>query len=202
MAPRLPGHGRRSTSLAAQRGAANEPLKPIDQTADARRLSVFALSPLPCRLCLSACLSDWLMGSFSPTTGRPRANTSGGSGDLDSKAAPTPLFTDKHARKTSLTSLLHASSSAVKHPDVWPCAGATNEKARLSRAFCLNMMADQAASSSTASSSASAPSASASALGPRRGPLARAASISLTASVSVMRLTAAISRDSRSNAAS
>jgi hypothetical protein len=53
----------------------------------------------------------------------------------------------------------------------------------------------QAASSSSAGSSPSA------AL-PRRGPLASAASISLTASVSVMRWTAEISRDSRSRAAS
>jgi hypothetical protein len=51
-----------------------------------------------------------------------------------------------------------------------------------------------ASSSTTASSSAS--------LGPRRGPLAKAASISLIASVSVMRWTAAISRASRSRAAS
>ena len=37
---------------------------------------------------------------------------------------------------------------------------------------------------------------------PRRGPLANAASISFTASVSVMRCTAEISRDNRSSAAS
>src|SRR5262249_34665461 len=55
----------------------------------------------------------------------------------------------------------------------------------------------QAASSSTPSSGV----ASSDGFGPRRGPLARAASISLTASVSVTRCTAAISRDSRSSAA-
>ena len=52
-----------------------------------------------------------------------------------------------------------------------------------------------------ASSTSSSPSA-ASGLGPRRGPLASAASISLTASVSVTRCTAEISRDRRSSAAS
>ena len=51
-----------------------------------------------------------------------------------------------------------------------------------------------AASSSTTSSSAG--------FGPRRGPLASEASISLMASVSVMCCTAAISRESRSRAAS
>src|SRR5271155_4882383 len=52
-----------------------------------------------------------------------------------------------------------------------------------------------ASSSTTASSSVSD-------FGPRRGPLASAASISLIASVSVIRCTAETSRDSRSSAAS
>ena len=54
-----------------------------------------------------------------------------------------------------------------------------------------------AASSATSSSAASS-----AGFGPRRGPLASAASISLIASVSVQRCTAEISRESRSSAAS
>src|SRR5262249_5222542 len=57
-------------------------------------------------------------------------------------------------------------------------------------------------SSAYAASSSTSASLPPSALGPRRGPLASAASISLIASVSVMRWTAEISRASRSRAAS
>ena len=58
-----------------------------------------------------------------------------------------------------------------------------------------------ASSSTTTSSSSPSPSPSVG-LGPRRGPFASAASISLIASVSVMRWTAEISRARRSSAAS
>jgi hypothetical protein len=69
---------------------------------------------------------------------------------------------------------------------------------------CVRAGAYAASSATTASSTSGSASASASSAGftPRRGPLASAASISFTASVSVTRCTAAISRDSRSSAAS
>ena len=80
-----------------------------------------------------------------------------------------------------------------------------NKKARHSPGFSSSLLGRAAAyaasSSTTVSSSSASPSPSAG-FGPRRGPLARAASISLIASVSVMRCTAEISRESRSSAAS
>jgi hypothetical protein len=82
-----------------------------------------------------------------------------------------------------------------------PPAGGMTEKSPASppgSRLLLRWSSDQAASSSTTASSSS-PSGG---LGPRRGPLASAASISLIASVSVMRCTAEISRESRSSAAS